>query len=108
MKTGTKKNKSGNSRNAILFVVAICLLVVMYRLGEFVVTRIPPYREGQCFHIKSDNPSYGAIEFKVIKNHLVAGDSDLRASLGAVHADSTVDFQEIRNVETEKMECSYE
>lgn len=92
----------GKSKDVLMKgAIAICLVYVLIRLGEFIYGFVPPYHEGQCMAAKA-NPY---VIVKVIKNHIWERYSDVHLTVLFLERDLKASFAELRGLESNEVEC---
>lgn len=97
MTTGTKKT----SDTLLKLGIGICICYTLLHLAEFVVSTIPPYREGQC--LSTPNP---VLVIKVDENHYLQGYSIVELQiLGDTVKKGPVEFEDLSNPMFKPTEC---
>jgi hypothetical protein len=92
------KKNNGYLKIAIFF----ALFVVLLRFGEFAVSRIPPYKEGQCLVL---NMGLFPVKIKILENDLLEGVSVVTIERIVFEYKEKVPFSELRSVSLEKVAC---
>lgn len=84
--------------------VALCLFFCTVRLGEFVYSRIPPFKEGDCLVVGT----LVSLDTRVKANHIIEGYSEIEITgFGFFKQIEKVSFTELRNpLVVGKVQCS--
>jgi hypothetical protein len=76
-------------------------MMVADRLADFIATRVPPYKVGECFTVDANR----LLRVKVLENHILAGYSEVEVSIVILTEKAKVSFQELRATPTKQVEC---
>lgn len=89
------------SKTVLVIACVLALMMVMDRLSDFVISRIPPFKAGECFTVESNTP----VLVKILKNHFLESYSDVEVDISIVRQKGRVSFEELRDTLSEKVNC---
>lgn len=81
------------AENILRAAVALCLGFAAFEVGKTIHNHIPPYPVGTCLGTEKTGP---LLQFKITKNNVIGGYSELDATSIFFEAHIKASFQELR------------